>query len=72
VFLTCVDATCSYLSCGLIKKPTPSRSRRAITRGGAVGTGNCGCPIFQSDVADLSLFANNGKRKGVAGKNKRR
>ncbi len=35
-FVTCVDATHSYLSGGLIIKPIPSRSRRAITRGGAV------------------------------------
>nr|QNO54527.1 hypothetical protein LPKEAICH_00018 [Methanosarcinales archaeon ANME-1 ERB7] len=57
-FVTCVDATYSYLSGGLIIKPMPSRSRRAITRGGAVWTGNCGWPIFQSEVAGLLLFAN--------------
>jgi len=58
MFSICVDTTPSYLSCGLIIKPTPSRSRRAITRGGAIGTGNCEWPIFQSRVAGLSLFAN--------------
>ncbi len=57
-----VDATHSYLSGGLIIKLIPSRSRRAITRGGAVGTGNGGWPIFQSRVVGLSLFANNGEK----------
>ena len=61
-FLTCVDDTYSYLSCGLLIKPTHSRSRRAITRGGAVGTGNCGLLAFQSGMVGLSLFAINGEK----------
>ena len=59
-FVTCVEATYSYLSGGSSIKPTPSR--RAITRGGAIGTGNCRCPIFQSRVVGVSLFANNGEK----------